>query len=88
MDPDRKDVWKAYDGKDVQRCNEACRVAVKALEKQMPNKPKYEGDGYDENSELIYDTWLCPNCEHEYEVNYDDYDYCPNCGQAIDWTDE
>nr|DAF27526.1 MAG TPA: DNA REPAIR HELICASE RAD25, SSL2, PRE-INITIATION COMPLEX, RNA POLYMERASE.0A [Caudoviricetes sp.] len=23
-----------------------------------------------------------------YEVDYDDYDYCPNCGQRIDWRDE
>lgn len=24
-----------------------------------------------------------------YEADgYDDYDYCPNCGQAIDWSDK
>lgn len=23
-----------------------------------------------------------------YEVDYDDYKFCPNCGQAIDWSDE
>lgn len=72
----------------IETVNEACRMGMVAIGYRIKKKPDYIGDGYDENSELIYDTWLCPNCEHEYEVNYDDYDYCPNCGQAIDWTDE
>lgn len=58
------------------------------VDKAAPKKPFYEADGYDENGELIYDTWICPNCNHYYEVDYDDYDYCPNCGQVIDWSDE
>lgn len=60
----------------------------KLVDKATPKKPFYEADGYDENGELIYDTWICPNCNHYYEVDYDDYDYCPNCGQAIDWSDK
>lgn len=63
-----------------------------ALRKQIPKKPDYEGDGYDENGNLIYDTWICPNCGKHYEVDYDDYNCCPECGQAIDksldWSDE
>ena len=58
------------------------------VDKATPKKPFYEADGYDENGELIYDTWICPNCNHYYEVDYDDYDYCPNCGQPIDWSDK
>ena len=23
----------------------------------------------------------------EYEVDYDDYKYCPNCGQRLDWEE-
>ena len=59
LNPDADVVWKAYDGKDMERCNEACRVACVALAKQIPIKPDYEGDGYDENGNLIYDTWIC-----------------------------
>lgn len=88
LDPDCKEVWKAYDGKDMERCNEACRAAVKALEYRIPKKPNYEGDGYDEDGYLIYDTWICPNCGKYYEVDYDNYDFCPNCGQALDWSYE
>lgn len=74
----------------VQIMEEEC--AIYALEKQIPKKPDYEGDGYDENGNLIYDTWICPNCGKHYEVDYDDYKFCPECGQAIDksldWGDE
>lgn len=61
---------------------------VKALEKQIPRKPDFEGDGYDDKGNIIYDTWICPCCEERYEVYYDDnYKHCPNCGQALDWSD-
>lgn len=62
-------------------------VAIEACEKQTPKKPNFEGDGYDENGYLIYDTWICPCCEEEYEVDYEEHKHCPNCGQAIDWSD-
>ncbi len=62
---------------------EALEMGIKALEKQIAKKPYLEGDGYADGN-LVYDTWICPNCETHYEVDYDDYDYCPNCGQKID----
>lgn len=66
---------------------EAIETAKAALEKQIPKSPDYEGDGYS-NGELVYDTWVCPCCGQTYEVDYDDYEYCPYCGQHIDWSDE
>lgn len=57
-------------------------------EKSTDKKPNLEGDGYDEQGQLIYDTWICPNCEKHYELDYDEYDYCPNCGQKILWGNE
>lgn len=61
---------------------EALDMAIEALEKQIPKKPTYEGEGICDG-EIVYDTWICPCCERKYEVDYDDYDYCPNCGQLI-----
>ena len=72
-------VWS----KDV----EALEKAIEALEKQISKKPTYEGDGY-YDGEIVYDTWICPCCGKDYEVEYDDYKYCPECGQAIDWSDD
>lgn len=63
----------------VEECHEA-------VEKQTAKKPDYEGDGYSDG-QLVYDTWICPCCGQHYEVNYDSYDYCPNCGQKLDWSD-
>ena len=63
---------------------EECRAAV---EKQTAKTPTYEGDGYAPDGTFVWDDWLCPHCESRFEVDYDDYDYCPNCGQKIDWRE-
>lgn len=70
--------------KAAKRVVEARNMAIKALEKQIPKKPTYDGDGYAPDGTLVYDTWICPCCGKRYEVDYDDYTYCPNCGQKID----
>lgn len=47
--------------------------------------PIFEGDGYDDKGRMIYDTWYCPNCGTAYETDYQEYKFCPECGQRIDW---
>lgn len=64
--------------------NFTLKSLLEAREKQVAKKPTYEGDGYDSEGNLVYDTWICPCCEKRYEVDYDEYDFCPNCGQKID----
>ena len=59
-----------------------------SVEKQREKKPTYDGDGYAPDGTFIWDEWICPHCRSKYEVDYDDYNYCPNCGQHIDWSDE
>lgn len=66
---------------------EEMKIAIEALEKQIPKKPDLIGDGYDDNGNLVYDTWTCPCCETQYELDYDDYKFCPECGQKIDWSE-
>ena len=66
----------------------ANEMAIQALEKQIPKKPIYEGDGYAPDGKFVLDEWICPCCETRYEVDYDDYDYCPNCGQKLYWEDD
>ena len=63
-------------------------MAIKALQKQIPKMPTYDGDGYDPDGTFIWGEWICPCCGRRCEVDYDDYDYCPDCGQKLDWSDE
>lgn len=74
------------------QCNDddhkkAKELAITALKKQIPQKPTYEGDGYDENGNLIYDSAYCPICNHEFEEGINDWGcaFCQDCGQALDW---
>ena len=55
----------------------AIELAISALEKQIPKKP-HGVDGF-HNSEH------CEICEKEL---YEKYNYCPECGQALDWSED
>ena len=61
---------------------------IKAIvKKEIPKKPFFESDGYADGYP-VYDTWICPRCGHNYETECDHYDYCPKCGQRLDWSEE
>lgn len=77
-------AWSNY---NLDLLNHNLDVIKELVDKETPKKPDYEGDGYDDNGQINYDTWICPNCRKRYEVDYDDYDYCPNCGQKLDWEE-
>ena len=65
----------------------ALEMAINALEKQIPKNPTYDGDGYAPDGTFIWGEWICPCCGRRCKVEYDDYDYCPDCGQKLDWSD-
>lgn len=83
------DVCKSADACDghVPRCKHFMDKAEisQALEKQKPQQPDIEGDGYDPEGNLVYDTGYCPRCRQEYEIDYHTPKYCRNCGQALEW---
>ena len=57
--------------------------AIEALEKQVPKKT----DDYtimNDNREILYQR-LCAICGYGLGENV--FDYCPRCGQRIDWRD-
>lgn len=84
------DIVEAGDGTPDGQLMLALDMAIEALEKRIPKKPTFEGDGFDGNGDITYDTWICPCCGEEYEVDYyyTDHKYCPWCGQMIDWSDK
>lgn len=53
------------------------------LEKQVAKKIERYG------SNIIGEmTFNCPSCNLEYYVtDYEDFNYCPNCGQKMDWSE-
>lgn len=64
-------------------------AAIKALEKQIPKKPKIH-EILDEYSDCIYKDYFChcPNCECYFGTLSATIKsrYCPVCGQALDWS--
>ena len=59
------------------------RLSIEALEKQIPQKvtlweaPNYHAKNYP-----------CPRCKEMlgFNINKKWIHYCPNCGQALDWS--
>ena len=76
---------------------EAMRMAIQALEKQIPNKPVHDGCL---DNEGMWHEWngvngrpydLCPNCNTNLccEMPYENKpNYCSKCGCRLDWSDE
>ena len=64
----------------------AAEIAVEVMRKQIPKELIAEGDGY-ADGEMVYDSFYCPSCDYHME-DYEVKNYCPNCGQAIDWGND
>ena len=70
------------------KCNEALKMAINALEKQIPKKP-----------DCIEDKmWCCPVCDNHLLPKWIKYPtelmpkteglpHCMSCGQKIDWNE-
>ena len=61
----------------IEECKEATSMAIQALEKQIPKKPKDIGH--------FCEIYVCPCCETSILLKPS---YCENCGQVLDWSDE
>lgn len=67
---------------DIETLQNIIERAIKALEKQVPQKVKK----YKELNETA-----CPECGIAfgyYEYDDEKFDYCYNCGQKLDWESE
>lgn len=82
------------DREQFQKANQALDMAIEALEKQIPKKPKRVDKNY------VFDgNWkkICPCCgttlmerittkDESYPIHYNMTKHC-KCGQALDWSD-
>lgn len=82
-----KELQVGYPG-DTEDLVQAKHMAINALEKQIAKKPDVQQDNRNN------DCMECPSCDsfigYECDCRDEHYqiNYCPNCGQAIDWSDE
>ncbi len=77
-----QNVWEPYPNYKIL---DSAKMVIIAANKQTPMKPELTGDGYADGS-IVYGTWTCSCCGTDYEVEYDEYKCCPECGQKIDWS--
>lgn len=67
------------------------QIIYNALEKQIPKKVIREFKSIG-GAITCFETSVCPICEMDFYI--DDLgqtmycDFCPDCGQALDWSDE
>lgn len=57
---------------EVKRHNEAIQIAIDAIRTQTPMK--------------VTDADICPACGYTFGLLEVGDDYCPDCGQILDWT--
>ena len=57
----------------------ALEMAINALEKQMPKKPRFYAHNY-------YCS-VCDNLVGNNEFEWKRFKYCDVCGQKLDWSD-
>ena len=65
-------------------------IMVEAMKKQMPMKPVIEqgAPSYYGGTSICRHYYSCPKCGEEVGRGDDKANYCHDCGQAIDWTED
>ena len=61
--------------------NEAAKLAIEAMEKQIPKKVGTTTNRFNVTH------YHCPRCECHAWIEYENQSYCDNCGQALLWED-
>lgn len=70
-----------YDRCDHTMVADNARIAIEALEKQLPKKPVEDNEQH-----IRYaTTYVCPNCDGKFTGTISEY--CYHCGQRLDWSE-
>ena len=74
------EYYGGFNGQEakIKAVEEACLLACEALEKQIPKKPTMGKYGHTECA-------CCGWVVESFCGDLEQYPFCPNCGQAIDW---
>ena len=88
---DRKSFICGGDDEIYKKDIEALKTAMSALEKQVPKKVKKEFVTVN-GCITCFETDVCPVCGNDFYIEdlgqtmY--YSFCPDCGQALDWSEK
>ena len=78
---------KAYMDNHAGRAqSEAFQMAINALEKQIPKKPII--NHINTNEDVTEIEYTCSACGTNYVELTPCEEFCPYCGNKIDWSDE
>ena len=60
-------------------------LAINALERQIPQKPRehYHWGDFTKEEKLENNQWFCGKCD--WQIGEED-NYCNECGQRVDWS--
>ena len=77
------EYYGGFNGQEakIKAVEEACLLACEALEKQIPKKPTMGKYGHTERA-------CCGWIVESFCGDLEQYPFCLNCGQAIDWSDD
>ena len=69
--------------------NEALKMAINALKKQIPKKPIFDFNSSDTLSRFHCDCGTSIKVHHDIGTmdNNDAPNYCSNCGRKLDWSE-
>lgn len=78
LDPEHREHYESID-----IVNEACRMGMEALERQMAKKPVKPA--IEKDSMVLFGVIFgsCPNCGFKVYSNINKF--CTECGQKLDW---
>lgn len=66
---------------------DACVLATKALEKQIPAEVTEFAEFSHDGSSFYKLDFLCPGCGHAVYGQPYKPNFCKECGQALDWSE-
>ena len=78
-------IEKCYRG-EVEDYKQALEIGVKALEKQIPKKPII--NHINTNEDVTEIEYTCSVCGTNFVELTPCEEWCPYCGNKIDWSDE
>lgn len=82
----KSNCWELCDY-SMDKCEDDCemKVSVKAIEKQIPKKPKIKL--HTNRVPKEQEEYYCPCCDEWITWDFK-WKWCAECGQHLDWSEE